>query len=307
MRTLSESQKNYILQYFFEIYNYDTLWVKVITELFEKGTVGVTYFEEFSNRIGRTAEFIKTSSPEDFIGTKFYTFDLESFLISQYFQEKTAQFVSNVLSLPNQREKYTFLKEIGELLLTEFDTLEVEIITSSESLNKLKDNQTFSMKSEKSLFEYAKKENAEVKKYMSHPKYVTAIQWTGSNFDAIQKAFGSKFYIEDEMLYMRSKHNSPRLIQIYDFIIEDVDGEVIAYSPMEFRDLYQEFKEPFQLIGVIPNSFIFTPVQIRALKKKGINLKKIYNEIHRELSEINPDYDLEDLNIQSNHQFIKNK
>lgn len=108
MRILTENQKNFLLNYFFENDKYPG-WKSIATTLLETGKCIVA--GETCIWRGGIGNFIKTSPAKGTVGCSLYKFDLEYFLTSVWYKEVKEQYLVQI---------------------------EAETIQAEESLNKLK-------------------------------------------------------------------------------------------------------------------------------------------------------------------------
>ena len=91
MRTLTDYQKNFILEYFFKNEEYAG-WKKIATKLLEDGKCIVA--GNTCIWIGDIGNFIKTSEADDCFGCLKYEFDLDEFLTSILYDEKRKYYIS---------------------------------------------------------------------------------------------------------------------------------------------------------------------------------------------------------------------
>lgn len=88
--------------------------------------------------------------------------------------------------------------------------------------------------------DYSKEENVFRKK----PMTITAIDWTGDNFDAIKKFAGDNVYLENGELIIKTLEDSAdgkakHVASIGDFIIRGVEGEYYFCKPYIFEQTYE--------------------------------------------------------------------
>lgn len=88
--------------------------------------------------------------------------------------------------------------------------------------------------------DYSKEEHVFRKK----PMTITAIDWTGDNFDAIKKFAGDNVYLENGELVIKTLEDgadgkAKHVASIGDFIIRGVEGEYYFCKPFIFEKTYE--------------------------------------------------------------------
>ena len=88
--------------------------------------------------------------------------------------------------------------------------------------------------------DYSKEEHVFRKK----PLAITAIDWTGDNFDAIKKFAGDNVYLENGELVTKTLEDgadgkAKHVASIGDFIIRGVEGEYYFCKPFIFEKTYE--------------------------------------------------------------------
>jgi hypothetical protein len=108
MRTLTEYQKNFILEHFFSNEDYKFTWKRIATALLDTGECLVSSDNSIWN--GGIGNFIKTETPENAIGCLLYKFDLDYFLTSLWYKEIASLYLSELVD-----KKCKLEKEFAEL------------------------------------------------------------------------------------------------------------------------------------------------------------------------------------------------
>lgn len=88
--------------------------------------------------------------------------------------------------------------------------------------------------------DYSKEEYVFRKK----PVTITAIDWTGDNFDAVKKFAGDNVYLENGELVIKTLEDgadgkAKHVASIGDFIIRGVEGEYYFCKPFIFEKTYE--------------------------------------------------------------------
>lgn len=102
MRTLSEYQKNFLLDYFFKNEKYAG-WKNIATKLLETGQCIVAGKDCIW--IGGIGNFIKTEDAKDAIDCTLYKFDLECFFTSKWYKAIRDSYASILLSKKREIEQ----------------------------------------------------------------------------------------------------------------------------------------------------------------------------------------------------------
>ena len=95
MKTLTENQKEYILEYFFKNNEYAG-WKNIANILLERGKCIVP--GKKCIWYGGIGNFIKTSDSTEAVDCLLYTFDLDYFLTSEWFKEITNHYESKLFT-----------------------------------------------------------------------------------------------------------------------------------------------------------------------------------------------------------------
>jgi len=109
MKTLSLEQKEFIREYFFNTDNYE-LWSDVANALLEIGTCVVPSMPTIW--VGGIGNFIKITNTCNCVGCECYSFNLELFLESAFFNEYRNQYLDQL-----KEEKELLIKKIEEISL----------------------------------------------------------------------------------------------------------------------------------------------------------------------------------------------
>lgn len=80
--------------------------------------------------------------------------------------------------------------------------------------------------------------------FRKKPVTITAIDWTGDNFDAIKKFAGDNVYLENGELVIKTLEDgadgkAKHVASIGDFIIRGVEGEYYFCKPFIFEKTYE--------------------------------------------------------------------
>lgn len=109
MRTLTEYQKNFILNKFFKDEQYAG-WKNIATKLLETGSCVVP-----GNKCiwhGGIGNFIKTSQAEGYFGCCLYEFNIESFLSSKWYVEICDEYTNTLsVKMSELKKEYNELRE----------------------------------------------------------------------------------------------------------------------------------------------------------------------------------------------------
>ena len=90
MKTLTENQKNFLLEYFFKTENYAG-WKNIATMLLDTGSCIVAGKKCIWH--GGIGNFIKTKDAENVIDCLSYEFNLEYFLSSEWYKEVSNHYI----------------------------------------------------------------------------------------------------------------------------------------------------------------------------------------------------------------------
>lgn len=93
MRTLTENQKEFLMNYFFKHENYPG-WINIVTKLLETGKCIVPGTHCIWK--GGIGNFIKTKEAENAVGCLLYEFDLEYFLTSEWYKQIYDVYISDL-------------------------------------------------------------------------------------------------------------------------------------------------------------------------------------------------------------------
>ncbi len=105
MKTLTENQINFLLEYFFKAEEFAS-WKNIATKLLNTGSCIVAGKDCIW--IGGIGNFIKTKNAENLIDCLLYEFDLEYFLSSEWYKEISNQYISILSDKKKQIEaEYT--------------------------------------------------------------------------------------------------------------------------------------------------------------------------------------------------------
>lgn len=110
MKTLTENQINFLLEYFFKTEKFAG-WKSIATKLLNTGNCIVAGKKPIW--IGGIGNFIKTKEAENAIDCLLYEFDLEYFLSSEWYKEISIQYIAILASKKRQIE--TEYNDICEL------------------------------------------------------------------------------------------------------------------------------------------------------------------------------------------------
>lgn len=94
MKKLSEHQKEFLLKHFFKNEKYAG-WKSIATKLLETGRCTVS--GNHCIWVGGIGNFIKLEEAKDAVGCVVYKFDLDSFLISQWYKTIKDAYASHLL------------------------------------------------------------------------------------------------------------------------------------------------------------------------------------------------------------------
>lgn len=101
MKKLTENQKNFILEYFFENDEYAG-WKGIATKLLERGNCIVAGTGCIWH--GGIGNFIKTEPAKGAIDCTLYTFDLDCFLTSAWYKEISNSYISKLAKKKREAE-----------------------------------------------------------------------------------------------------------------------------------------------------------------------------------------------------------
>lgn len=82
--------------------------------------------------------------------------------------------------------------------------------------------------------------NKEPRKFRSKPKTITAVQYTGCNFDEIERFVGAESFFRDGGVEIQTLEGRAMLASPLDWIIKGVKGEFYPCKPDIFELTYEE-------------------------------------------------------------------
>ena len=132
-----------------------------------------------------------------------------------------------------------------------------------------------------------------MKKYIKKPIPVSALQWTGENYEEI-KTFCTdvngveKCFKSDKTLWIETREGQLKAV-VGDYVMCGIEGEFYPCAESIFNKTYDEVDsdtvfefdkfDDFMTVRVLNNSFLIVPTEIESLNNMGFDIVKLVENI----------------------------